>query len=73
MCDTNRLRACWVAKGLRQRDVAEIIGVCEKTFCERMKKGVFGSDEIQKMIKALDITDPVPIFFANQVTSQDTQ
>lgn len=68
MCDTNKLRACWVAKGLKQRDVAAIIGVSEKTFCDRMKKGVFGSDEIQKMITALDILDPVPIFFAKQVT-----
>lgn len=68
MCDTNKLRACWVAKGLNQRDVAAIIGVSEKTFCDRMKKGIFGSDEIQKMITALDILDPVPIFFAKQVT-----
>ena len=63
MCDVNKLRAAWTAKGVRQKDVASIIGVSEKTFCDRLKKGVFGSDEIQKMIDALDISDVVSVFF----------
>ena len=29
-----------------------------------MKKGVFGSDEIEKMIDYLNIEEPMPIFFA---------
>ena len=68
MVDTCKLRAAWVAKGYRQSDVAKIIGVSEKTFSARMKKGVFGSEEIEKLVKALEIKDPVPIFFANLVT-----
>ena len=34
-----------------------------KTFYLRMKKKVFGSDEIEKMIDYLNIEDPMTIFF----------
>nr|DAH92812.1 MAG TPA: hypothetical protein [Caudoviricetes sp.] len=44
-----------------------------KTFSMKLKKRVFGSDEIEKMIKLLDIKDPMPIFFASEVTSEDTK
>ena len=37
-----------------------------KTFYSKMKNGVFGSDEIQTMIKILDIDDPMSIFFADE-------
>ena len=35
---------------------------------EKMKIGVFGSDEIQVMIDKLDIENPIDIFFANEVS-----
>jgi len=55
-------------KGLSQADMAKRIGVTPKTFYTKMKKGVFGSDEIEKMIQILDIKDPARIFFANVVS-----
>ena len=64
MVDTNALRGIIVSKGLRQGDVAKHIGISPKTFGERMKKKVFGSDEIEAMIDLLDIENPVEIFFA---------
>lgn len=68
MVDANKLRGCIVAHGKTQEEVAKSIGISPKTFCLRMKKGVFGSDEIEKMITLLDIDDPIPIFFAHTVT-----
>lgn len=65
MIDTNKLKGLIVSKGLTQNKVAEILGMTPKTFYIKMKKGVFGSDEIEKMISLLDISDPVNIFFAN--------
>jgi len=44
--------------------VAKMIGITPKTFYEKMKIGVFGSDEIQIMINELHIKDPISIFFA---------
>lgn len=62
MIDTNKLKGLIVSKGLTQNKVAEILGMTPKTFYIKMKKGVFGSDEIEGMISLLDISDPVNIF-----------
>lgn len=63
MIDTNCLRGLLARKGLSQRRMAEILGITPKTFYEKMKKGVFDSDEMMQMITILGINDPMPIFF----------
>lgn len=50
MIKTDELRGIIAKNGLSQTDVAKMIGVTPKTFYEKMKNGVFGSDEIQIMI-----------------------
>lgn len=66
MIRTDKLRGVIAERGLAQSDVAAIIGITPKTFYEKMKIGVFGSDEIQKMIDSLKIEDPMSIFFADE-------
>lgn len=68
MVNTSKLKGVIVANDLTQKEVAETIGIAPKTFYLKMKKGVFGSDEIEKMIKLLNIDDPVSIFFVDEVT-----
>lgn len=68
MIDTNALKGIIVAQGLTQEKVAKHIGMNPKTFGRKMKKGVFGSDEMEAMIELLSIKDPMRIFFANEVT-----
>lgn len=63
MIKTDELRGIIAKNGLSQTDVAKMIGVTPKTFYEKMKNGVFGSDEIQIMIDELHIDNPMPIFF----------
>ena len=70
MIDTNALRGAIATKGLSQQDVAKHIGITPKTFYCKMKKGVFGSDEIEAMIELLSIENPSAIFFAKVGTSQ---
>ena len=65
MIKTDELRGIIAKNGLSQTDVAKMIGVTPKTFYEKMKNGVFGSDEIQIMIDELHIDNPMPIFFAH--------
>lgn len=72
MIRTDKLRGIIAENGLSQQDVAKQIGITPKTFYDKMKNGVFGSDEIQVMIDFLHIDDPVSIFFAPGVTLQDT-
>ena len=64
MIKTDKLKGIIVENGYSQNDVAKAIGITPKTFYEKMKKGVFGSDEIKTMIDMLHIEDPVSIFFA---------
>lgn len=66
MIRTNELKGIIVKNGFTQKQVAEIIGITPKTFYEKMKKGVFGSDEIQTMIDILNINNPCEIFFAKE-------
>lgn len=68
MLDRNALKAEIVRNGLTQKEVAKALGISEKTFISRMRRGVFGTDEAEKMIKVLDIKNPVDIFFADKVT-----
>ena len=64
MIKTDKLRGVITEKGYSQSDIAKLIGITPKTFYEKMKNGVFGSDEIQIMIDNLDIKNPIDIFFA---------
>lgn len=66
MIRTDKLRGIIAERGLSQKEVAAMIGITPKTFYEKMKNGVFGSDEIQVMIDQLKISDPVGIFFATE-------
>lgn len=68
MIKTDKLRGIFAENKKTQTDIAKLIGVTPKTFYMRMQKGVFGSDEIQIMIDALHIENPMDIFFAKEVT-----
>ncbi|MBR4049147.1 MAG: DUF739 domain-containing protein [Clostridia bacterium] len=59
-------------RDLSQRKVAHHLGMTEKTFYSKMKKGIFDSDEIEEMISFLEIKEPMPVFFPNSVTQQVT-
>lgn len=62
----NRLAAAIVEQGLTQKDVAKMLGISPKTFYEKMKKGVFGTDEVVKMVEILKLKDPVDIFLRDE-------
>ena len=66
MIKTAELRGIIAKNGFSQSDVALKIGITPKTFYEKMKIGVFGSDEIQIMIDELHIDDQASIFFAKE-------
>lgn len=72
MLDRNALRAEMARNGITQKELAKTVGVSEKTFISKMKKGVFGTDEAQIIVDRLKIADPCAIFFAKKVNSQVT-
>lgn len=68
MVKTDDLRGIIAKNNKSQADVAKMLNMTPKTFYDRMRKGVFGSDEIQIMIDELHIDNPIDIFFAQEVT-----
>lgn len=70
---TNEIKGRIVSKGYSQAEFAKLIGMSAKTLQLKLKKGVFGSDEIEKMISLLDIQNPMEIFFAPEVTCKVTK
>ena len=61
--DASKLRGVIAERGMSQRQVAAAIGMSERTFYTKMKKGVFRTDEAEKMIRLLHISNPTEIFF----------
>ena len=68
MVNVQKLRGKMAEKGRSGIDMARVIKKTPKTFYEKMKKGVFDSDEITAIVDDLDIENPMEIFFAEEVT-----
>lgn len=64
--NTAKLKGLIAEKGYSQREVAKAIGITEKTFYSKMKKGVFGTDEATAMIELLEIENPADIFLQRE-------
>lgn len=61
--DIRALKAEMVKSGYTQEKLAKELGITTRTLSNRLKNGVFGTDEIEKMVKILKIKNPIPIFF----------
>lgn len=59
-----KLRGIIAERGYSQKEVAEHLGIAPKTFYLKMKKGVFGTDEVQVMTALLAIKNPAEIFLS---------
>lgn len=64
MVDTSMLRGIIADRRLTHRKTAELIGVHERTLHSKLQSGDFHAWEMSELIKALDIKDPIPVFFA---------
>lgn len=62
--NVNKLRGIMAEKNCTQKQLAEVIGVSSKTFYNKMQKGVFGTDEVEKMVHYLEIQNPADIFLS---------
>ena len=66
MVATDKLRGLIAERGYSQRRVAKYLGMSENTFYSKMKKGVFGTDEVEGLVELLDIQNPTDIFFVKK-------
>lgn len=72
MVNANELKAAMVRKGFTQKQVAEKLNITPRTLSTKLRKGVFGSDEIELLMSLLEINDPMTIFFSKTVTYKMT-
>lgn len=61
-----KLKGIIAERGYSMREVAAAINMKEKTFYNKMKKGVFGTDEAEALISFLNITNPADIFLRSK-------
>lgn len=45
------------AMHIRQQEMAELIGITQPSFCQRLKKGLFTYGELLSILKKLEATD----------------
>lgn len=62
MVAVDKLRGIIAERGMTQKQVAQYLGISDKTFYNKMQKGVFGTDEVEQLVKLLCIPNPVDIF-----------
>lgn len=65
MIRTERLRWEITAQGMTTKEVAWHLGMSQKRFEGKLRKGAFGSEEIQDMADLLELEHPEEIFFAS--------
>lgn len=61
--NVNKLLGKMAEAGVTRAQTAQAIGMPYRTFHNRLKKGVFGTDEATKLIDFLNIENPSEIFF----------
>lgn len=64
--NTAKLKGVIAERGYSMREISKILGMNEKTFYSKMKKGVFGTDEAEIMIEFLNIQNPADIFLTSK-------
>ena len=64
MIDTRTLKQIIKAAGQTQKTTAAAIGMTQSAFYSRMKRGIFGSDDIMKMADFLKMENPAAVFYA---------
>lgn len=68
MVDTNKLKGLIVERGLTQVEVYNRMGLSKRQWQCRIENKKFDSDDMVKLISILEIDNPSPIFFVQEVT-----
>lgn len=72
MINTDKLRGAMAEKHISYQSMAKTLQISPKTFGVKMKSGVFRTDEAEKIIEVLEISEPCSIFFAQNGTHDVT-
>lgn len=67
MVNSRKLVGLIAENGMTRHSVAEKLGITENTLRRKLNSGKFNSDEMYNLVKLLNITDPIAIFFADEI------
>lgn len=67
MFNEREFEAQMARKGVKKYELAEKLGMTYTSLYRKIKSGRFTREEIGKIIELLEIKDPVPIFFAEEL------
>lgn len=62
MVDVASLKAEMARHDITQKELAKCMGISQRTLYNKFKSGIFGSDEMEKMIDILKIDNPAAVF-----------
>ena len=68
MFNEREFEAQLVRKGIKKYELAEKLGMTYTNLYRKIKTGRFTREEIGKIIDIAEIEDPMPIFFADELT-----
>lgn len=68
MIMTGELEKLIKSKGYTFEEMAKLLAITSSSFDMKLKQGIFGSEEIEKMRIILEIKNPEEIFFNKNVT-----
>ena len=68
MLNRNLLKAEIVKNGLTQKAFCILIDMPQSTFARKLNRGSFTTSEAERMISALKISNPIDIFFVQEIT-----
>ena len=66
MVDVNKLRGIIRERNLTIADAAKIANISPMTMHRKLKSGIFGTDEIDKLVDGLGIKKPTEVFFVRR-------
>lgn len=73
MVDYNALLGLMALRNVSKAEMAREIGIAKATFEKQVRNGNIGCAAAEKIIRRLDISNPAPIFFAQNVSCEETQ
>lgn len=68
MFNKREFEAQLVRKGIKKKELAEMLGMSYTNLYRKIESGKFTREEINRIIDILEIDDPRPIFFAPKLT-----
>lgn len=68
MVDSRLLLSEIIKKGYTRKSFCEKIGMPQSTFCRRLKRGDFRTQEAFRIMGVLELDNPDEIFFAKELT-----